>query len=734
MSKQKQGRKAFLPKWAIFIIILAFILTAGIIGVVIYYIFNYVNYSNGNGGGLFDGQKNKNYSMPNEERYLQSFNAKTIVKNNVQLKNKNYQYGNLSIFEYPFALTKNNEPIYFLGEEGRKLLNLEFLKRGFYGPEINGLNHVYINKKIPNVSNIKDVNGVYLPQAFDIFIQINHFISGGTKQVLSWSLQKRVELVFNTLFHEYAHHIDNTYNRSIKENDEFANNDLSYKLATPELNKIINKFNGNNNKFLTEFRKTLNYDGSMQNDEYLVNKELFNPKNKEIPVYSKFSQYDLFKLANLALTNKEVEKYNILNNKNFYFNNSTNNTVYYANSTNIDQIKYLFSFEELFARELVKLSYSAHENFQMFDGHLTLDDSLNFLYYKLKNDDIFLSSIGDDTLKMIANYYNKYVIYSANWVFDDELKNYKNINNRFLFRNKQGKYIYKPNQQVKALLKAYIDLMGFGQPISYMGSDISSWYIDHNGNINSQYSNINIGGFLNLENSLIDPNSKKSKYPTYLLFQKENKNPLKLRIHTSKYNFIAKSRWNEIYSKNLLNEESIYSNNVKNYEYVSYFSDSVGINEIKDYTNQNNYLNLKLWVDKNNNNKIESDEISSIVSSKNILDKKMKELSLFANIEYDENKSLHEQVVQLIEGIKNTNSPKAKLLINEIIDLYNSYFLTFGNNGYWTHQQNNKRNVTNFRKTMEWYDTEKQTTKNLIYSLNLVNNNDEVNFEFKRYN
>lgn len=82
----------------------------------------------------------------------------------------------------------------------------------------------------------------------------------------------------------------------------------------------------------------------------------------------------------------------------------------------------MFSFEELFARELVKLSYSAHENFQMFDGHLTLDDSLNFLYYKLKNDDIFLSSIGDDTLKMIANYYNKYVIYSANWVFDDELK------------------------------------------------------------------------------------------------------------------------------------------------------------------------------------------------------------------------------------------------------------------------------------------------------------------------
>ncbi len=276
--------------------------------------------------------------------------------------------------------------------------------------------------------------------------------------------------------------------------------------------------------------------------------------------------------------------------------------------------------------------------------------------------------------------------------------------------------------------------MGFGQPISYMGSDISSWYIDHNGNINSQYSNINIGGFLNLENSLIDPNSKKSKYPTYLLFQKENKNPLKLRIHTSKYNFIAKSRWNEIYSKNLLNEKSIYSNNVKNYEYVSYFSDSIGINEIKDYTNQNNYLNLKLWVDKNNNNKIESDEISSIVSNKNILDKKMKELSLFANVEYDKNKSLYEQVMQLIEGIKNTNSPKAKLLINEIIDLYNSYFLTFGSNGYWTHQQNNKRNVTNFRKTMEWYDTEKQTTKNLIYSLNLVNNNDEVNFEFKRYN
>lgn len=573
-----------------------------------------------------------------------------------------------------------------------------------------------------------------MPQAFDIFIQINHFISGGIKQVQSWSLQKRVELVFNTLFHEYAHHIDNTYNRSIRENDEFANNDLSYKLATPELNKIINKFNGNNNKFLTEFRKTLNYDGSMQNDEYLVNKELFNPKNKEIPVYSKFSQYDLFKLANLALTNKEVEKYNILNNKNFYFNNSTNNTVYYANSTNIDQIKYLFSFEELFARELVKLSYSAHENFQMFDGHLTLDDSLNFLYYKLKNDDIFLSSIGDDTLKMIANYYNKYVIYSANWVFDDELKDYKNINNKFLFRNKQGKYIYKQNQQVKALLKAYIDLMGFGQPISYMGSDISSWYIDHNGNINSQYSNINIGGFLNLENSLIDSNSKEAKYPTYLLFQKENKNPLKLRIHTSKYNFIAKSRWNEIYSKNLLNEESIYSNNVKNYEYVSYFSDSIGINEIKDYTNQNNYLNLKLWVDKNNNNKIESDEISNIVSSKNILDKKMKELSLFANVEYDKDKSLYEQVVQLIEGIKNTNSPKAKLLINEIIDLYNSYFLTFGSNGYWTHQQNNKRNVTNFRKTMEWYDTEKQTTKNLIYSLNLVNNNDEVNFEFKRYN
>lgn len=112
----------------------------------------------------------------------------------------------------------------------------------------------------------------------------------------------------------------------------------------------------------------------------------------------------------------------------------------------------------------------------------------------------------------------------------------------------------------------------------------------------------------------------------------------------------------------------------------------------------------------------------------------MKELSLFANVEYDKDKSLYEQVVQLIEGIKNTNSPKAKLLINEIIDLYNSYFLTFGSNGYWTHQQNNKRNVTNFRKTMEWYDTEKQTTKNLIYSLNLVNNNDEVNFEFKRYN
>ncbi|WP_412031712.1 MYPU_1760 family metalloprotease [Metamycoplasma buccale] len=491
-------------------------------------------------------------------------------------KNKiEYQYGKLTLVEYAYKKDAEGNPVYFLGKEGLKTLSEEFAKRASYGPEINSLKTVYINKPRKGV-NENTLNGYYIPTDYELYLPIKHFFTRRLNH--SWEnekIQNKVEMLLPTLIHEYMHHVANVYNSSNKKNDPYSDNSLNYFLTNER--KIIENYT-NNKEFLTNFRKYLGFTKPKNKNDYLTNPSLFSNIDGSKPIFKRWNTYDIFENANVT-PNPDFNDLDL--SQNYNFNNNHETPIRFANYVTLSKLNYLYSFEELIPREYLKMSYAPK--------YIGYDGFLNYVYFT-NGDFNYVTAIGDDILRSIGGNLIK-KLYSYNWVFDRELKNFKNAN---------GEYPYKIanegiNTRLKGLFKTYLNLYGYGQNISYLE--------------NKENDIVNLGGYLNLTE---DDSKKKT---SLLLTNLNDPTQVKeINLNVFKSNFIAKKQWDQKSS-----EEFYYPDFVglKKSMYA-YYSNDFSLNDLKKFS-KDSLIKAELWVDKNNNNKIDSGEVMPITNQNSYL-------------------------------------------------------------------------------------------------------------------
>ncbi|ACF07472.1 Uncharacterised protein [Metamycoplasma arthritidis] len=540
-------KKSSFSLWAILGITFSSLLLIGAIIFVIFITF-----------GFF---KNANPFLPpilsNKESQAISYNQK-----NYNSDEEKFEYGNLSIKEYPYA-ERNGKLLYFLGKDGLKKLNEDFLKRASYGSEINSLKAVYINKKNSSVDS-KNLNGYYLPNTQELYIPIDNFMKLWPN--INWEnvdLDYKIELIISTLVHEYMHHVATTYNQANLRSDKNSDTSLIYQL-NPQ--PIFSQTYSNNKKFLDEFRKNLGYVEPKYGGEYLKNSSEFST-NYGLPVFREFSSYDLFKYANLI---PDDERFNKINSGQYFFNNNRNLGLEYQSPISNEQIKYLYSLEELIPREYLKMSFQKKYN---------LPNQERFTHF-VNNGRPYLTAFGDDIVKQIAHGSSRTQLwrnlYSYNWVFDRELKDFKNV---------QGRYPYQvtptnADARLKGLFKAYLDLMGYGQGINYFGFN------------DQDHKKANLGGFAKLS-------EEESKKKAYLLVSNlNNPSAVSERIKANIYrpNFFTKKNWDDKVG-DPINRPSFVGLEDNLY---SFYTDSFDLDRFINYT-KNTKVDLKLWIDSNDN-------------------------------------------------------------------------------------------------------------------------------------
>ena len=528
---------------------------------------------------LLNNNKKKDYA---EETFNNInpiyYNKKYDEKGNIS---RNYKYGNLSFVEYPYGKDSNGNYLYFLGKEGLKKFAEEFCKRANFGPEINEITNVYVNKYWENI-NDKNLNGFYNPNSREISLYIKNIIRDKNNRVKNWNnikIEYKIEMILPTLIHEYYHHVANVYNNSGSVKDKNYTQELYNKLANFNNYKnidLINKTYTNNKKFLKQFMDALSYNKDFE--KYLANKDVFNENNS---LFKHFSTAELFRIANYE-DPYDINKLNNLNSNRYYFNNSKFNPLKFTEPINEGKITYLYSFEELIPRELMKMTYAT--------SNIINKRTYNFegmLYFK-KSNGIFTSAYGEDILRNISlkkkneNHHNineNLQIASPNWVFDGELKKYINQNKEKIFSG------LKENEKLKQLFKSFLYLFGYDLPISYFSFS----------KLNN-YDFGTLGGYLNFQKEYLN---KKH----YLAFENiDTKEKYYLNINIIKSNFIAKKRWNSYIEEQNWTPSTL----LKYKEKFTYISNPFHIKNFKKLFN--NKFNVYHWIDKNNDNNMDDDE------------------------------------------------------------------------------------------------------------------------------
>ncbi|VEU81967.1 hypothetical protein V2E25_03155 [Mycoplasmopsis arginini] len=535
--------------------------------------------------------------------------------------NKNFVIGNLSFLEKPVAKDKNNNPIYFLGQKGLKLLNDMFKKRAIFGPEINAVKLININVNNSHISDDR-TNGAYFPSSKEIFIFLKGILDENL-ELLSKPVEKRVEMIFGVLMHEYTHHIDNMYNKAIKRDDPLSNNDL----IEYDGDHDHKHFEVNNEKFLSEFRFNLNYIGNAGDNRLLRSNEDFYYDKDQIPVYRFFSANDLFRAANVNIDLSEKKKYEILDSKKYFFNNNKYQGITFSSPTSIKTIRYTFSMTELFPREIIKLSLGPNAWFYNPSRSLTE----NFFYFQKENKKLpglIFNAAGDDILKNLAFLQKttypldrELVTFASNWVFKDQIENFKSniLNHETNTYEKPFKNVGDSRQ--KGLFKAYIDLMGWGELISFTNYNLN----------NNKKDYINFGGYFQLPKKLLESKKLDNVKSKIFLVDKDDKNNfMSLDYNINDYNFISKKKWNSIfqYHKDNTKQEDYWDESWiypdlfnKDYQYVSYFINNINKNTLKSKF-KNKKFDIKLWIDLDNNgeydlNLKDNKEIFSLLNDNN---------------------------------------------------------------------------------------------------------------------
>ena len=523
-----------------------------------------------------------------DEKNKISYNVKYSENNKIS---KDYKFDELFFEEYPYAKDSKGNYKYFFNKEGLELLSKEFKRRANFGPEIFEIQKISINKRYSNNAG-QDVNGLYNPETKEIILFTTELTKARNGYQKSWDtvdLNKKVEMVLPTLVHEYTHHIANVYNNSGKKTDNNYTTNYYYKLAENSFNfykDILIKNYTNNTKFIDGIKKYLYNENYKSYESYLLDAISNNS------IFKNFSAYDLFNFANTKssnLSNADKLKWQNFENKEYYFNNPNPYlSIRFASPITEDRIDYLYSIEELIAREFVKLTYTNSKT--IHNPYSNLFE--NIAYFKKENG-YFISSFGDDILKNIANAQslNDLEIVSTNWVFDNELRKYKKLV-RQTFPLQNGYSLpfksLPANEKVKGLYKTYMDLMGYGLPISYFS------YNQYN-----QFNDVVLGGYLKLDNL----------YNNIYLVASNSIKEENIKLNVFKSNTIVKTKW-QSFIEDTNSDVSLINQDKTLYSYVT---DPLAISKLTNLNNST--FNFKFWIDKNNNGQKDSNEIVEIANA-----------------------------------------------------------------------------------------------------------------------
>lgn len=288
---------------------------------------------------------------------------------------------------------------YYLDEEGIRHLVKRFFETGNYGPEIFNLKKIWIGNA--NFTTPQE-NGLYVPATGEIGLNAsndatrlwnadrsyearlveaskttdwnkayNYLFNSlyGRNRISFESQAARGEMLFQTLVHEYGHHLAYSYFSSPFHTPVFT-------LSTEGSTNLWN------DDFLKTFRKDLNYDPNL--DDPVTGTEHVNTSNKKkvVSVGQKYTSDQLWINANLVNHNWDAWDSNFDMYGFYYFNKVANFgeaqggtipidrlpyefTYSYVDSTN--SLDYLYSQEELFTRKTLLSSMTADkETFNLF--------------------------------------------------------------------------------------------------------------------------------------------------------------------------------------------------------------------------------------------------------------------------------------------------------------------------------------------------------------------------------
>ena len=449
---------------------------------------------------------------------------------------------------------------YFFGYEGLQAINKRIKSDLQFGPEIESLKKITIN----NLSILNsDVSGQYNPFTSEISISISNLIP----QFQNIPLQEKIDLVFQTIFHEYGHHFANTYITSISTNDIRNSKKLFYENKNKSVHKNIPK------KFLEAFEKSLHY-----NDD-VANNLLSNNKNS---ISSKKSASEFYKETNgINIKNKNRESdYLKINDFNLTTKIPSRGS---QRDFLIDSNKYtyLFSIDELLTRKLQQISYIDNLN-----GSSIANQTTTFTGTEYRG------SFSPTTIAMDISK-NRKIDYlgKETYKINDELilMDYPYGGN---FTDSTGKK-HVVQSTAENLWMAYFDIGGYNYGISQIFLNNSSEQVSKNTRsplMKNDFTNIMFSGFLD----------KSKKYKSLLL--KDVNGSYK------KYDFLK-----------------------NNYEYKFLSAKSNVLSKQRDLTKMQNkfgyttpYINIakvdlswpiKVWNDKNNNNKLDTGEDDSLTVS-----------------------------------------------------------------------------------------------------------------------
>lgn len=472
----------------------------------------------------------------------------------------------ISIVEYSLTNYKNDDDpsndykdeVFFLGEEGRELLINKIKKDLSFGPEVEQIKGIYINRG-PDFTD-EEVKGQYSPNTGEIDINVKSFVYK-MNHLERFSIKDRVNLIFPTIYHEYYHHFSFSFLHSNNEMKSLTSLERSYVPTN----------------FLNKWKEYLNYDKNYKINHY-SNKNDLN---------AFYSTKEIFDIAN---TNKlkfdDAQEYSLLPDISTDFNSN--------------DLKYNFSFEELFTRKWQEISYTVSPIInqdksywygvnQPLDSRLLNINSFAIELYKNKSfgDESYSNVVPQDLEKA-----------KEGWNHND---------NRLLDNPYGGKYRNENNNEeilennVDELGNLYVELSGYGSPISqiYEKNDnvlINQNWVNWNSSENS-VEEVKISGFVRADD--------------YNSFEKIRINGTEFEIYKPEYKY-----------SNLKYKANPFENNFSSkVDYVPYITkDYKKIDFDKDNQKIEFYFKNKGWeiINKQNSNSFYANQTKETLNIRNI--------------------------------------------------------------------------------------------------------------------